>query len=366
MNILDIVLIIILLLFTYWGYRKGFVKSIFNIAAIVLAFMFTSKLAAMLYGMVADNPTFNSIPPNLMSILVSIVSFIIIYLIVRIIGSVLSKALNMVLLGLPDRILGGFFGIIKGIFIISIIIFIIRLTPLATSLGEVIDTGNDFLRPDLNYESYSITEANKDKISYTANNQWSSEERKQAADNISDALVSGGKKIDEAIEGVEDKATKLAEDAQETVSDIANKADETLKDLSKISDEGLQIEEGKSVIGTLCYNLSKFLDPVGEDIKDFVYDKFDEGKAMFEEMSDELMMELSPELEDLNGNMEQRIKFEFSGENFDQIVNEVSRESGMSLEKLNEQFRNAKTEGIDKNLRDIIKKKVKERILSEQ
>jgi membrane protein required for colicin V production len=120
MNTLDILIIVIILLLAYLGFRRGFLVSIFSLISIivglVLATKFHAGFALVLHKFIKDDKTLN------------LVSFIIIYLLVYFSGifiaSKLSKLSNFT--KSFDKILGLILGVIKGLLVASLIVIFLK------------------------------------------------------------------------------------------------------------------------------------------------------------------------------------------------------------------------------------------------
>ncbi|MDR2864918.1 MAG: CvpA family protein, partial [Spirochaetaceae bacterium] len=76
--------------------------------------------------------------------------FLIAFIAIKILGGMLKEIIQSVGLGLPDKILGLGFGIIKGIIVIGFILFIIRVQPLVNG-GKILHGSmiNRILSPNI-------------------------------------------------------------------------------------------------------------------------------------------------------------------------------------------------------------------------
>lgn len=119
MNILDIVLLLLIFLSILFGVIKGFIREIFSlvflIIAVVLSFLFYHDAGNLFVKLTKDRDISN------------FAGFISIFVIVLIIGSVVTFFIRKILTIGPlksvDRILGGVFGLLRGILISAIIVF---------------------------------------------------------------------------------------------------------------------------------------------------------------------------------------------------------------------------------------------------
>ena len=123
MGIIDTIIIIVLGLLLLFGLYKGLIKQIFSIGAWFLAvlvpFLFSNQITALIgdklpnTGLSANSLVFAGL-------------FIITFVIVKIIGHSLGKSVQKGALGWIDRILGGVWGLAKGLLIISVILLLAK------------------------------------------------------------------------------------------------------------------------------------------------------------------------------------------------------------------------------------------------
>lgn len=147
----DIILILVLLLFAWTGYKKGFARTLINasanIVSIIFSVIFANPVADIIcksqlgnfirnvaVSTVADNVKNVKIPPEAVKVAAdgicmtvsSVLSFIIIALIVKILLSLIAGAIDVVaklpLLKQANRILGAATGAISGFLILYVII----------------------------------------------------------------------------------------------------------------------------------------------------------------------------------------------------------------------------------------------------
>ena len=142
-NWVDYVIITILILSVLAGFARGLIKELLSVLTWVVAFvvssLFASKLASAFTGsskvqsMVSDAS--NAIGMNTtesVSMLSLGISFVSIFLVILVLGSllsyVISGAAETVGLGFVNRIFGGVFGLVRGVLINLVFIFIVQLT----------------------------------------------------------------------------------------------------------------------------------------------------------------------------------------------------------------------------------------------
>ena len=121
MSVLDIILGIIFAVGAISGFQKGFLISLFSLLAIFLGILGGFKLMGVAMVMLADHYSINE---NVLPYIAFGVVFIIISILVNILGNMLSGSLNKTVLGGVDQIAGGILGIVKTIFMTSVILWI--------------------------------------------------------------------------------------------------------------------------------------------------------------------------------------------------------------------------------------------------
>jgi membrane protein required for colicin V production len=120
LKVLDIILVILLLIGAFQGYRKGLLLEIFGLIALVLAVIGGLKL--MHWGIEFMQERFD-ISSNLLPIIAFIVIFIAIILLVSLIGRLLKNVVHLTLLGSVDKLAGSILGILKWAFGLSILLW---------------------------------------------------------------------------------------------------------------------------------------------------------------------------------------------------------------------------------------------------
>ena len=130
MNELDIVILLILFLSVMFGIIKGFIRELFSLAffiiAAVLSFLFYREVGSLLLKNVKNKDVAN------------FAGFITVFVVVLIVGSFITYFIKRVVAVGPiksmDKILGGVFGLLRGILISSIIIFALISFPINDNL----------------------------------------------------------------------------------------------------------------------------------------------------------------------------------------------------------------------------------------
>jgi membrane protein required for colicin V production len=123
MNFLDIIILCFVGLLLVNGIRKGFIISLASLAALILGIYIAVHFSNYLEGFLADNlhPSRTWLP-----ILSFSITFLIVVILVMLLGKALEKIVDLVGMGIFNHIFGGIFGLLKGIFLASIIFFLIH------------------------------------------------------------------------------------------------------------------------------------------------------------------------------------------------------------------------------------------------
>ncbi len=122
---IDIIFIAIILVFAIVSAVKGFINAIFNklcwILGLIAAFLFYNMLSVPMKDFVK-----NQIASDILSFLVI---FIAVFLFIKIIQTILSKVFDGEIMKGLDRSLGFFFGLVEGIVIVYVFIFLALKQP---------------------------------------------------------------------------------------------------------------------------------------------------------------------------------------------------------------------------------------------
>lgn len=117
--IIDFIFLLIVVLFTLSGFKRGFIKEAFNLIAIFLSLY----LLPIVYELIIKYIKIK-IETKIMNYVVYFILFIIIYIILGLVSDGISKLINKTPLNIFNRFLGSILGLVKS----AIIIFIIFTT----------------------------------------------------------------------------------------------------------------------------------------------------------------------------------------------------------------------------------------------
>jgi len=122
----DIVISLILVFFTFNGFRHGFIEEMGRLISLVGGFILASKFHNLLIPYLQpyiDGETLQVTAAYLGVFVVSVI-------VITIIAKILQKFIELVLLGWLNRLLGMLLGLLKGFLIVSLLIFIIQALPI--------------------------------------------------------------------------------------------------------------------------------------------------------------------------------------------------------------------------------------------
>ena len=121
MSTADIVIIIVLLLGAYSGYKKGLILELIAIIAFILAIVGGFKLLHT--GMEYVSRVYDGFG-NFLPFVAFLVLFILILIVVNMVGKILKKAIDWTPLGVLDNIAGALIGVVKVALALSILLWV--------------------------------------------------------------------------------------------------------------------------------------------------------------------------------------------------------------------------------------------------
>lgn len=130
-NTLDVIILVCFIPALVQGFRKGFIKQVFSIAAIVLgawlSFHFSSKAAEWAGTFVKMNGT-------LLGILSFVIVFAAVYFALMLAAGLVRKFVTFIMLGWMDKLLGTVFGLLKAVLAIGLAIMLVDAANTALNL----------------------------------------------------------------------------------------------------------------------------------------------------------------------------------------------------------------------------------------
>jgi membrane protein required for colicin V production len=123
MNFLDIIFILIIVLFAIQGFRKGLIYEMASLAGLILgiyaAFQFASSIEVYLIE-------YLRIPERYSTIAAFILVFIGVVLLLHLIGKIIEKIVDLVALGILNKLAGAVFGVLKALVLLSLTLLLIN------------------------------------------------------------------------------------------------------------------------------------------------------------------------------------------------------------------------------------------------
>lgn len=127
MNILDIILIVIILLFAVWGFRKGFLQTLGGLIGIVIAVIIASRFYLKLGDLFGGT--------NFAQVISFILIFVVIVKVVTLVFWALGKVFQVIavlpFLHSAEKALGAVLGLAEGILLLAVLIFILSKYPVS-------------------------------------------------------------------------------------------------------------------------------------------------------------------------------------------------------------------------------------------
>ncbi|MGC3948229.1 MAG: CvpA family protein [Chryseolinea sp.] len=121
MKLIDIILLVIVLLGAFQGFRSGFIVELFSLLGVFLGVLGGFKLMGI--AMVMLNSRFN-IDEKVLPYAAFAVVFIVIVIVVGLLGKMIKESVKQTLLGGADEIAGAILGLVRSAFMLSIMIWI--------------------------------------------------------------------------------------------------------------------------------------------------------------------------------------------------------------------------------------------------
>jgi membrane protein required for colicin V production len=123
MNILDILLIAVILLFAIHGFIKGLIHEMASLAGLILGIYASFHFAGLLEGYIID---YLNILEKYSFVVAFILVFIAVVILVHFIAKLIENMIDIVALGLLNKIAGSVFGIIKAIVFLSLAMLLVN------------------------------------------------------------------------------------------------------------------------------------------------------------------------------------------------------------------------------------------------
>ncbi|MCK5839556.1 MAG: CvpA family protein [Bacteroidales bacterium] len=123
MNILDIIFIIPIVWFAYRGFSKGLIIGITTLVALILGIYLSIRFSDIVAAFLMSNFDWDE---KYIPIISFAITFVGVVIVIYFLGKILEKFIDMIALGFINKLLGGVFGIVKAVVLLSVIIYIIN------------------------------------------------------------------------------------------------------------------------------------------------------------------------------------------------------------------------------------------------
>ena len=141
---IDLAIVIILLIFLYKGFARGFTEEFMRIVGTLISLIVAIKLMSNLTRILTDN---TNTPPIIATIISFTIIFVLTVFLFRFITDKLKKAISFsVVLGGADKIVGGAIGLLKGAIIVSLVTILLSIFSFSDSINRHI-TGSLLFDP---------------------------------------------------------------------------------------------------------------------------------------------------------------------------------------------------------------------------
>ena len=125
-NLFDLVVVVVVGLFAFFGLRKGLIEEAIRLIGLVVASFAGVKYYYLGVGLVKSIFSFSE---GVQTVIGFILIFLIVYLALQIVSSMLKRIIRSLNLAWLDRTAGLIFGTLKGITIMTIIVWMISVFP---------------------------------------------------------------------------------------------------------------------------------------------------------------------------------------------------------------------------------------------
>lgn len=123
MNTLDIVLLVLVGLGLVHGLFKGLIMEVATLLALILGIWGASRFSYFAAALISEWLEWDE---SVVHIAALATTFIIIVFVINLVGKIINKIANAIALGLLNRVLGGLFGLVKVVVVLSVIVAVLR------------------------------------------------------------------------------------------------------------------------------------------------------------------------------------------------------------------------------------------------
>ena len=123
MNYIDIAILVLIVLGAIRGFIRGLIIEVTTLLGLAAGIYASMKYAYLIEGVLKD---FMDISPEYSSYVALSITFILVVVFVFVLGKLLTKLIDIILLGLVNKLLGAVMGAIKVAMILCVLIMIIN------------------------------------------------------------------------------------------------------------------------------------------------------------------------------------------------------------------------------------------------
>jgi membrane protein required for colicin V production len=145
MNSLDLFFLVIIIIFFLRGLFRGLAFELISLIGLILGYLIAITYLNILSALILKY--IPALPTAAANIISFAIIFIITNIILRFVANVLTRTLKYAMLGWLNRLLGGLFGIMKSLIVLSIIVFLISLVPALDGILKMFGLGDSFIFP---------------------------------------------------------------------------------------------------------------------------------------------------------------------------------------------------------------------------
>lgn len=136
MSGVDIAILVTLGVFTLKGLFRGVVKELCSLVGIAAGSLLAFRLHPPLADWLVD---LFDLPPQVCVIAAFLALFLVTVSFFTALGYLLSRSISALLLGGLNQVVGGCFGLVQGVILLSVVLFAASLRPMPGSLQQVAD-----------------------------------------------------------------------------------------------------------------------------------------------------------------------------------------------------------------------------------
>jgi membrane protein required for colicin V production len=136
LNWIDFLILGIVFIAILSGYKRGLFKEVSTFIGLIITIVFAISYADWLAMKVEG--TIN-LSPSLLYVLCFVITFVFTFAVLKILGHYFYRMVKLTPLKYPDKVGGGVFGILKGVFLLSLLFLMFIFVPVFQSLNQSID-----------------------------------------------------------------------------------------------------------------------------------------------------------------------------------------------------------------------------------